>query len=122
DDFICSSGFAVLTPQSIEPELLLVYLRLPIVCEILDLHTTASMYPAISTTDLLEIPITVPDNKEACQQIVQMVKDSRKSNQDSKHLLEIAKRGVELAIEQDERAAEAWIQEQIKQLGIKLKP
>ena len=41
----------VLTPEEIEPELLLVYLRLPLVCELLDLHTTASMYPAISTTE-----------------------------------------------------------------------
>ena len=33
--FICSSGFAVLKPTDIEPELLLVYLRLPLVCELL---------------------------------------------------------------------------------------
>ena len=51
NDYVCSSGFAVLTPEEIEPELLLVYLRLPLVCELMDLHTTASMYPAISTTE-----------------------------------------------------------------------
>ncbi|MGA7193096.1 MAG: hypothetical protein WBW94_05635 [Anaerolineales bacterium] len=42
--FVCSSGFVVLHPKSIPPELLLTYLRIPVVCEILDLYTTASMY------------------------------------------------------------------------------
>jgi restriction endonuclease S subunit len=56
---VCSSGFAALRAKvaSIEPEVLLTYLRLPIICEILDLHTTASMYPAISVDRLLRIPI-----------------------------------------------------------------
>ena len=34
----------------IDPELRLAYLRLPVVAELLDLHTTASMYPAISSS------------------------------------------------------------------------
>lgn len=62
DGYVCSSGFAVLRPEEIDPELLLVYLRLPLVCELLDLHTTASMYPAISTTELMKIPISLPDD------------------------------------------------------------
>jgi hypothetical protein len=52
-------GFAVLKSTEIELEVLLVYLRFSVVCEILDFHTTASMYPAISTEDLLNIPITL---------------------------------------------------------------
>ena len=60
--FVCSSGFAVLRAYTdvIEPEVLLTYLRLPIVCEILDLYTTASMYPAISIGKLLSVPVPVP--------------------------------------------------------------
>jgi len=57
NDFVCSSGFVVLEPKSILPEVLLTYLRLPIICELMDLHTSASMYPAISEQDLLAIPI-----------------------------------------------------------------
>ncbi len=34
----------------------------------------------------------------------------------SKHLLDIAKRGVELAIEQDEQSATAWMQEQAQRM------
>ena len=66
--YVCSSGFAVLSskkPKEIPPELLLAYMRLPLVCELLDLHTTASMYPAISATDLMRIPIALPDPRDA---------------------------------------------------------
>lgn len=94
---VCSSGFAVLQPLTIEPELLLVYLRLPIIAEILDLHTTASMYPAISTTDLLNIPIAVPGN-DVSQQIVAKVKESRASGVEARKLLETAKQQVEQMI------------------------
>ena len=117
--YICSSGFAVLKPTQIEPEVLLVYLRSPIVCEILDLHTTASMYPAISTEDLLNIPITLP-KESTRRKITEKVKESRKSREQSKQLLEIAKTGVERAIETDEAAATAWINEQLEVLDIKL--
>ncbi|WP_236721362.1 restriction endonuclease subunit S [Trichormus sp. NMC-1] len=117
NDYVCSSGFAVLKPIKVEPEVLLVYLRLPIVCEILDLHTTASMYPAISTEDLLNIPITLPDTK-VCQNIAEKVKASRKAREQSKQLLEIAKIGVEKAIETDEATATAWINQQLAALGI----
>ncbi len=98
DGFVCSSGFAVLQPRAIEPEVLLVFLRLPIICEILDLKTSASMYPAISTVDLLRMPIALPP-VEARQQIVQLITDARWARQKAKQLLEEAKRTVEDMIE-----------------------
>ncbi|BAZ54167.1 type I restriction modification system, N-6 DNA Methylase [Nostoc sp. NIES-4103] len=117
NNYVCSSGFAVLKPMKVEPEVLLVYLRLPVVCEILDLHTTASMYPAISTEDLLNIPITLP-NERIRQEIVEKVKACRKASEQSKKLLEIAKTGVEKAIETDEATATAWMNQQLAALGI----
>lgn len=119
NNYICSSGFAVLKPVKVEPEVLLVYLRLPVVCEILDLHTTASMYPAISTDDLLNIPITLPD-ESIRQKIAEKVRASRKAREQSKQLLEIAKTGVERAIETDETTATAWMNQQLEALGVKL--
>lgn len=97
DGYVCSSGFAVLTPQEIEPELLLVYLRLPLVCELLDLHTTASMYPAISTEALMKIPISLPDDATRGQ-IVSKVRESFESRREARRLLEEAKTMVERAI------------------------
>ena len=94
DGYVCSSGFAVLKSTAIEPEVLLVYLRLPVVCEILDLHTSASMYPAISTTDLLSVPIPIPA-EEVRARMVELVQESRRNRLEARHLLEEAKRRVE---------------------------
>lgn len=94
DGLVCSSGFAVLEPTAVEPEVLLVYLRLPIVCEIMDLHTSASMYPAISTTDLLKLPFPTP-SAATRERLVELVRQSRTSHQEAHRLLEDAKRRVE---------------------------
>lgn len=97
DGHVCSSGFAVLTPTTIEPELLLVYLRLPLVCELLDLYTTASMYPAISTGNLMNIPIVLPD-KKLLQYIVAKVRESFDARSKAYDLLKEAKTIVERTI------------------------
>ena len=100
DGYVCSSGFAVLTPRNPKdtpPELLLVYLRLPLVCELLDLYTTASMYPAISTPDLMKIPIALPDDATR-QKIVSKIRDSFDARRDARRLLDEAKAMVEKAI------------------------
>lgn len=98
DNCVCTSGFAVLTPKSgadgIEPEVLLTYLRLPVICDILDLHTTASMYPAIPVDRLLRIPIGVPD-KLARKQIVAKVQEAMAARREAARLLENAKKTVE---------------------------
>jgi type I restriction enzyme M protein len=93
--------------------------RSPIVCEILDLHTTASIYPAISTEDLLDIPITLPQESTR-QKITEKVRASRKAREQSKHLLEIAKTRVERAIENDQATVTTWINLQLETLGINL--
>lgn len=98
DGCVCSSGFAVLTPKSgvdsIEPEVLLTYLRLPVISEILDLHTTASMYPAIPTERLMNIPIIVP-NKTAQRKIVGKVREAMGARRQAMQLLDQAKEAVE---------------------------
>ena len=96
-DHVCSSGFVVLTPKNIAPELLLVYLRLPLICELLDLHTTASMYPAIAPDVLMNIPITLPNNATR-HTIVAKVRESFDAQHESLRLLEEAKTMVEKAI------------------------
>ncbi|MDO9371966.1 MAG: hypothetical protein Q7U07_05175 [Gammaproteobacteria bacterium] len=99
--YVCSSGFAVLRPKKgsdgIEPEVLLTFLRLPIICEILDLHTTASMYPAISTSRLMEIPIAVP-KQSVRDEIVSKVRAALKARAEAANLLEQAKAEVECLV------------------------
>jgi hypothetical protein len=95
ENAVCSSGFAVLTPRSeIEPEVLLTYLRLPLVSEILDLHTTATMYPAIPVDRLLRIPIVVP-TASVRRTIVGRVQEARALRRRAVQLLSEAKVVVE---------------------------
>jgi restriction endonuclease S subunit len=98
DGFVCTSGFAVLRPRDIEPEVLLTYLRLPLVAELLNLYATASMYPAISTTDLIHIPFFTPD-AQARAKIVAKIQESFAARTESLRLLDEAKRTVEAAVE-----------------------
>lgn len=94
DGSVCSSGFAVLSPQGIAPELLLVYLRLPLVCELLDIHTTASMYPAIATEVLMKLPVALPDRATA-QQIVIKVQESVSAWHEARRLVRTAAAMIE---------------------------
>lgn len=108
DGNVCSSGFVVLKPQKISSEVLLTYLRLPLVCELMDLHTSATMYPAISEADLLSLPIPAIDAKTQ-HAIQQSVRDAASSREKANRLLDAAKRAVEIAIEDSEAAALAYL-------------
>lgn len=103
DGCIASSGFVVLQPKHVAPEVLLTYLRLPHFCELMDLHTSASLYPTISDKDLLSLPFpkVAP---EVSQTIVEAVRAAHQMRRRAKTLLELAKRAVETAIEQGEDA------------------
>jgi hypothetical protein len=96
---VCSSGFVALRakPDTVEPEVLMTYLRLPVICEILDLHTTASMYPAIPTDRLLKIPIALP-KQSIRNEIVTKVRESFAARREAHRLLERAKNEVERLI------------------------
>ena len=107
---ICSSGFAVLTPKGIPGELLFAYLRLPVICELMDLHTTASMYPAISTTDLMRLPFLLPDDA-TIKKVKQQITAARVARCEAHALLEKAKQAVEVAIEKNEAAGLAGLKD-----------
>lgn len=106
---VCSSGFVVLEPKHIAPEVLLTYLRLPPVCELLDLHTSASLYPTISEQDLLNIPFPNIDAPTAVK-VAEAVRAAQAMRQQAAQLLETAKRTVEIAIEDSESAALAFME------------
>jgi type I restriction enzyme S subunit len=108
DGYVCSSGFVVLQPRAIKPDVLLTYLRLPPVCALMDLHTSASLYPAISETDLLALPI--PRIPAATQQSIEKsALAARQARQRATQFLDAGKRAVEIAIEDSEAAALAYL-------------
>ena len=106
--YVCSSGFVVLEPAGIRPELLLTFLRLPIICELMDLLASASMYPAISEAEILGLPLpSVDDATEKA--VVAAVQEGRAARARAHSLLDAAKRAVEIAIEDSEVAALAYL-------------
>ena len=84
------------------------YLRLPVICELMDLHTTASMYPAISTTDLMRLPFLLPDDA-TIKKVKQQITAARAARREAHALLEKAKQAVEVAIEKNEAAGLAML-------------
>ena len=70
----------------------------------MDLHTSASLYPAISERDILKLPIPkIPD--KAAQQIITRIRQAHAARQQAQALLAQAKRAVEVAIEEGEENA-----------------
>ncbi len=114
---VCSSGFVVLQPRGINAETLLTYLRLQPVCELMDLHTSASLYPAISETDLLGLPIpAISANVQ--DTIAAALQQAAASRNAATNLLNAAKRAVEIAIEDSEAAALAFLEKNVSVFGI----
>jgi type I restriction enzyme, S subunit len=98
DGWVCSSGFAVLKPQTVPPEYLVVYLRLAPVCELMNAYAMASMYPTITADDLLKIPFFLPE-KKLVDRICVAVTTVRAARYEAEAKLAEAKRLVEEAIQ-----------------------
>jgi type I restriction enzyme S subunit len=110
EGYVCSSGFVVLQPTGVAPEVLLTFLRVPAICELMDLYTSASMYPAISEADILALPFPTIQQSTS-NAICAVVQQSRETRQRARDLLNRAKRAVELAIEDSEAAALRFLDE-----------
>jgi restriction endonuclease S subunit len=108
-----SSEFIVLRPvdESVCSELLTVYLRSDPVQKILKWCQDGSNHPRFKEEELLSIKL--PDRIIAVQhEIKSIVRSAIDTNRESKRLLNIAQRGVEMAIEQDEVTASKWLEQQ----------
>ena len=107
-----SSEFVVLRPKAgkadISPETLMVFLRATPVQTILKWCQDGSQHPRFSERDLLSIP--VPDAVAGVSdQITTIVQEGFAARHKARQLLEAAKRAVEIAIEDGEDAAMAFL-------------
>jgi len=82
-NLVCSSGFAVLKSEKIEPEYLFVYLKTRSIVELLDRLTTATMYPAITADDILNTKIYLGDENFR-EEIKNRVVEAQKELENSK--------------------------------------
>jgi len=81
-NLVCSSGFAVLETQKIEPEYLFIYLKTRPVVNLLDRQTTATMYPAVTIEDILNIKVYLGNEifrQEIKNEIIETQKELEKS-------------------------------------------
>ncbi len=82
ENLVCSSGFAILKPEKIEPEYLFIYLKSKPIVELLDRMTTATMYPAITVEDILKTKIYLGNQKfrnEIKNEVLEAEKETEKS-------------------------------------------
>jgi len=109
DGSVCSSGFIVLEPFRVSGPTLLTYLRLPLVCELMDLHTSASLYPAISEKSLLGLPIPLIDT-DVQGKIGLAMLQAKAAKKRASELLSATDYALQIAIEDSERAALAYLE------------
>ena len=108
DQALCSTGFHVLNSKELNSETLLVLMKSVVGQLQLKKGCSGTILTAISRDELdkLSLPI-ISSEKQA--HIKHKVAESFSLRKQSKHLLESAKRAVEIAIEQDEQTAIDWL-------------
>ena len=106
---LCSTGFHVLNSQVFNSDTLLVLMKSMIGQLQLKKGCSGTILTAINQDELSNMILPkIPDEKQT--QIQQKVIESFNLRHQSKHLLECAKRAVEIAIEQDEHTAMDWLE------------
>ena len=108
DNGLCSTGFYVINSSEINSETLLVLFKNKIMQEILKQNCSGTILTAMNKDEFLNIliPIIIPSIQT---QIESKIKESFRLKEESKRLLELAKRSVEVAIEEGEEIALKFI-------------
>lgn len=121
EPFVASTGFCKLKvmDEKILPEYLFVLFKTDLYKELLVRKTTATMYPAVSENDImqLDIPLLPIDIQKRIKDIIMIGFLSREN---SKKLLEIARRTVEIYIEKDEEEGLEYARNKLKELSIEI--
>lgn len=108
--YIASSGFLQIRPKNCTNEFLLVYFKSVFGQQQLKKICGGSILSAIQTRllDYIEIPII---DKKIEKEITTLVQQSHQLRRESKRLLEVAKKTVEIAIEESEEKAMQYLNE-----------
>lgn len=110
DGALCSTGFYVLTSDSINSETLLLLFKSKIMQALLKQRCSGTILAAVTKDELLSMPLpSIDSNIQA--EIARKIQISFSLRRQSTQLLEYAKRAVEMAIEQGEDAALTWLTE-----------
>ena len=117
-NLVASTGFFVFREKKINKETLLILLK--ILANIyLVREAQGTILTAIPYDSLIRVIIPKVD-KQIQQKISQLIQQSFKARENAKELLEIAKRSVELYIEQDENEGIHYAKNKVKELGVEI--
>ena len=112
DGVLCSTGFYVLDSDCINSETLLVLFKSEPIQALMKQRCSGTILTAISKDELLSMPLPMIDD-DIQEEIAAKVQESFALRKQSKQLLEYAKQAVEMAIEQGEDVALAWLKDEI---------
>lgn len=109
DGALCSTGFYVVNSQILNSETLMILLKSPVGQYQLKRGCSGTILSAINSNEFGKIilPLVSADTQDA---IRRKVTEAMALRQESRRLLERARRAVEIAIEQDEPAAIRWLE------------
>ena len=108
---LCSTGFYVINSKRINSESLLVLFKSEPMQNILKRSCSGTILTAINKNEFLQIPVPII-TIDVQQKLAGLVIESFELKQKSEQLLETAKRGVEMAIEESEERAMEWMESQ----------
>lgn len=112
---LCSTGFHVINSKNSNPETLLVLLKSIVGQLQMRKGCSGTILTAINKDEFSKVALPIISTKKQTQ-IQQKVIESFNLRKQSKHLLECAKRTVELAIESDEQTAIDWLGNETKEI------
>lgn len=116
---LCSTGFYVINSSSLNSETLFCLMKSEFIQMQLKRGCSGTILTAINKDEFENITLPKINNNVQIQ-IKDNIQEMYKLKQQSKQLLEIAKRGVEIAIEQDENIAANWINQELQKIGVEL--
>ena len=111
DQALCSTGFHVIKSDCFNSETLLVLLKSTVGQLQLKKSCSGTILTAINKDELSKVVLPRVGD-EIQTQIQKKITESLALHKQSKHLLECAKRSVEIAIEEDENKATKWLEKE----------
>lgn len=104
NNYLCSTGFYVMRSEVFTPEVLLVLFKTDITQSLLKRGSNGTILAAITKDEIEQLKLPLIDSKIQTK-ITEKIQKNTQLRKESKHLLELAKKSVEIAIENGEDEA-----------------
>lgn len=109
---LCSTGFYVINSEKINSETLIVLFKSPLMQSIMKQNCSGTILTGMNKDEFQNILVPLIDIN-AQTKIAKLIEQSFSLKKQSEDLLEVAKRAVEIAIEENEEVAMRYIQERL---------